>query len=210
MDWVTSDLHGHHTNIIKYCNRPFISAKEMDEWLITNINKHVAFSDRLFFLGDFIFPGKQNFADCAKSFRNKINCRNIIFIYGNHDRKGRGNTNFTNLFAGCYDILEGYFENKKTVYCHYSLKTWHGSNKSTWHFYGHSHFSLPDDPNSLAIDVGVDAAAHYLAKDKDLYGKPVLVPENYRPLCMNDILPLMNNKKTINNNNKIMEILQEI
>lgn len=26
----------------------------------------------------------------------------------------------------------------------------------SWHLYGHSHGNLPDDPNSLSFDVGVD------------------------------------------------------
>lgn len=195
MDWVTSDYHFNHENIIKYCNRPFVSSKEMDEWLIANTNKHVAPSDRMFCLGDWIFPGKENFAYAAKRYRDRINCKNIIFIYGNHDKKGRRNNEFMKLFNGCYDLLDDFLGNQKTIFCHYALRVWDKSHRGVWQLYGHSHYSLPDDPNSMSMDVGVDAAAHYFAKDSDIFGKPVLLPENYRPMSSIEIGNLMSKKK---------------
>jgi len=42
------------------------------------------------------------------------------------------------------------------VLCHYAMRVW---DWGTWHLYGHSHGSMPDDPHSLSWDVGVDANA---------------------------------------------------
>jgi hypothetical protein len=36
------------------------------------------------------------------------------------------------------------------------MRTWSKSFQGAWQLYGHSHGHLPDDPELLAIDVGVD------------------------------------------------------
>lgn len=188
MDWFTSDYHFNHDNIIRYCNRPFGSAAVMDDWLIKNTNAHVASNDRLICLGDWIFPGRQNYAEAAKRYRDQINCKKIIYIWGNHDKKGRGNQQFMRLFDGCYDLLELDSGTQRLVLCHYAMRVWNKSHRGVWHLYGHSHYSLPDDPNSLSIDVGVDAAAVYLSQDG------TLKPENYRPLSFDEVAGLMAKK----------------
>lgn len=53
MIWFTADLHLGHTNIIKYCKRPFSSSKEMDEAILVNINGCVMKNDYLYIPGDF-------------------------------------------------------------------------------------------------------------------------------------------------------------
>ena len=54
----TSDTHFGHTNIIKYCKRPFNSLEEHDETLIKNWNNKVGENDIIFHLGDFAFGRK--------------------------------------------------------------------------------------------------------------------------------------------------------
>ena len=55
--WFTSDLHFHHRNICRYCNRPYNSLEEMHEALITNWNSVVKEDDTVFLLGDMGFCG---------------------------------------------------------------------------------------------------------------------------------------------------------
>ena len=50
--WLSSDLHLDHTNIIKFCNRPFSNVKEMNEALREAHNSYVKPSDHWYNMGD--------------------------------------------------------------------------------------------------------------------------------------------------------------
>lgn len=81
IDYVTSDLHLGHGNIIEYTNRPFETADEMDSELISNWNSEVSESDTVLFLGDLTLAGTEK----AKEFLEQLN-GTVIFIAGNHDK----------------------------------------------------------------------------------------------------------------------------
>ena len=53
----TSDTHFDHKNIIRYCNRPFSSIEEMNNFLIKRWNATVGPDDTVFHLGDVTFGG---------------------------------------------------------------------------------------------------------------------------------------------------------
>ena len=36
--WFTADFHFGHSNIIRYCNRPFQSVEEMDQTILDRLN----------------------------------------------------------------------------------------------------------------------------------------------------------------------------
>lgn len=80
--WFTSDLHFGHTNIIKYCNRPFYYVEEMDEALISNWNLVVASEDIVFVLGDIAMSYNR---EKIKSLFDRLNGEKVL-ITGNHDR----------------------------------------------------------------------------------------------------------------------------
>lgn len=75
-----SDLHFNHGNIIKYCNRPFVNADQMNRELVRRWNSAVSKDDTIFHLGDFCKRGN------PYEFINKLN-GHIIFIEGNHDEE---------------------------------------------------------------------------------------------------------------------------
>jgi len=84
--FLISDLHLGHGNIIHYCRRPFFSPGEMDDVLIRNWNHRVGSSDEVFYLGD-LCHGRD--ALPAAAYLSRLN-GTIHFIAGNHDEVIRG------------------------------------------------------------------------------------------------------------------------
>lgn len=202
MDYFTSDTHFSHANIIKYCNRPFSSTFEMDKILIDNINKAVGQNDTLYHLGDFCLAGRQDPIGNVKKFISQINCQRIILITGNHDpiySNGIAKKEFAELFAEVYNQIELKLNHQRMTLNHYAMKVWNKSHHGAWHLYGHSHYSLPDDPNALSIDVGVDAVAGrstgYSRAELESYSLfNKLDPKEYRPISFDEIKKIMEKK----------------
>lgn len=78
----TSDSHHFHSNILKYCNRPFGSVEEMNEALVNNWNSVVNPDDHVYHLGDFCFGNVEKWNWCLEPGR--LN-GHIHLILGNHD-----------------------------------------------------------------------------------------------------------------------------
>jgi len=107
--WVTSDWHLGHENIIKYCNRPFKNVFHMDTEIIRRFNERVRPEDQVFFLGDFMLRGgKEGGVNKKDFYLNRLLCKNIVFIRGNHDRGSNLKTIIQSLvikYAGNYIYL---------------------------------------------------------------------------------------------------------
>ena len=142
----TADTHFGHANIIKYCNRPYSSAQEMDEALIKNWNDKIKSGDIVYHLGDF------SFGDAGK-YVSRLNGA-IYYVRGNHDRPLENYLRVRQMnFPDVRAIKVG---NQALFLSHYAHRVWPKSHRGTWHLYGHSHGTLPDDPNSNSFDCGVD------------------------------------------------------
>ena len=158
----TADLHLGHSNIIKYCNRPFASVEEMDQTIIDRWNARVRPNDVLYCLGDWcLWRGSKPIDVIAAEYRERVHCGRIVMLWGNHDKKGRKNEKFQKLFDGIYDLLELELCGQLIVLCHYAMRVWNRSHHGSFHLYGHSHGSLPDDPSSRSLDCGVDCFDFY-------------------------------------------------
>lgn len=98
--FVTSDLHLGHTNIIKYCDRPFKSLQHMNETLIERWNSRVGDDDVIYHIGDFCFrnsyDGDKGTRITAKEWLERLNGR-IILIKGNHDKNNTVKTTIKSL-----------------------------------------------------------------------------------------------------------------
>ena len=90
MEFVISDTHFYHKNIINYCHRPFNNIDYMNNYMIKKWNSIIKNDDTIYHLGDFALGwDKSNFKtkkECYKDLMNKLN-GNKILIKGNHDRE---------------------------------------------------------------------------------------------------------------------------
>lgn len=162
----SSDHHFGHANVIKYADRPFKDVSEMDSQMIERHNSVVSKSDIVYFVGDFAF-----YSDPEKIIKilNKMNGEKH-FIAGNHDRGLFKDENIIKCFQtfSRAPIKEIYVPDasvrggkQSITLCHYAMRVWNKSHHGAFHLYGHSHGSLPEDPNSLSFDIGVDAWNYY-------------------------------------------------
>ena len=78
--WFTSDSHFSHVNIIKYCNRPFANAGEMDQCMVDRWNECVKPSDHIYHLGDVTMMRPKY----VKHILEQLNGHKRL-IRGNHD-----------------------------------------------------------------------------------------------------------------------------
>lgn len=124
----------------------------MDEAMISNWNHVVRPGDRVYHLGDFSFH--KDIDDTLRILR-RLNGQKYL-VFGNHDKKLRDNREFLGEWIWAKDLAQIEVAGQKIILCHYAMLTWNQSHRGSWQLHGHSHGSLPQDPNSLRVDVGVD------------------------------------------------------
>jgi calcineurin-like phosphoesterase family protein len=143
--WFSADQHFSHANIIKYANRPYASAEEMDEALIANWNSVVGPDDLVYVLGDFCFKGR------SPDFYLRRLLGDKILILGNHDKE---NVVRASKFKEVHKLLRIFVDGHHIIMSHYAMRVWDMSHHGSWHLYGHSHGKLPGSGRSF--DCGVD------------------------------------------------------
>lgn len=173
--YFSSDLHLNHKNICRATSewnregvdktRDFQSLEEMNDCIINNINSVVGYDDWLVLLGDFSFGGHIHIPE----FRQRIVCKNILYILGNHDEHIRKNTNnYRELFTHVMDYCElkvvrkihpiiGEDKTYNFVLSHYPIASWNNLAKGWTHLHGHVHLEPQHKvgPGRM-LDVGVD------------------------------------------------------
>ncbi len=151
--WFTSDLHLRHTNIIKYCARPWTDAAAMDEALIANWNAVVAPEDEVWNLGDVALGSSSG---AVLDQLRRLNGMHHV-VAGNHDALTRRlwcsvwSFGLASLHEG---IVKIEVEGQQIVLCHYAMREWHHALRGVWHLFGHTHGGLR--PFGKSVDVGVD------------------------------------------------------
>lgn len=143
MIWFTADTHFNHSNIIRYCNRPYQNINDMNRDIMEKWIKVVKPNDTIYHLGDFGFGNLSGILDRLPG--------KIRLIKGSHDKSA---LRFKGKFEYISPLVEVGIEGITVVMCHYAMRTWHKSHFNSWHLYGHSHGTLP--PIGKSWDVGVD------------------------------------------------------
>jgi calcineurin-like phosphoesterase family protein len=98
--WFTSDTHFGHANIIKYCQRPFATADQMNNTLIRNWNSRVKADDQVFHVGDFCFYNTKDHGEGVRMVWTdwwKLLNGHKVLIRGNHDRNNSAKSPIQNM-----------------------------------------------------------------------------------------------------------------
>ncbi len=144
-DWIWSDLHLYHPNIINYEKRPFTSVQEQTEHLIDAWKKTVKKGDRLFNNGDFALKvSKDDLTSLIKNLPGRK-----ILILGNHDR--RHSVKWW-LEAG-FDEVSKYpiIVDKFWILSHEPLYV--GKESPYANIHGHTHSTNMDNPYMFNVSV---------------------------------------------------------
>jgi calcineurin-like phosphoesterase family protein len=177
--WVVSDSHYSHKNICRGVTewrlpdgsipisqtRDFDTIEQMNETIVNNINSVVGQDDVLIHLGDFSFGGFEN----IQKFRDRILCKEIHLILGNHDTHIENNRdNVQELFTSVNHYTRLMYKFKTFVLFHYPIASYDGLNKGHIHLHGHVH--LPTNlrfGKGKKMDVGMDGHPTFGVYDID-------------------------------------------
>ena len=157
----TSDTHFWHSNIIKYCNRPFMDIEEMNEEIIKRWNDKIGKDDLVFHLGDFAFCGSSQYKTLLERLNGKI-----ILILGNHDWRNI-KEGYMSKFNGIYQQLRIKVDDQRIYLNHFPFLCYEGSWRGVWQLFGHVHSGPYNNGGGLdgprlkmllpgQYDVGVD------------------------------------------------------
>ncbi len=134
MVYFIADTHFGHSNVIRFCNRPFTSVEEMDRILMDNWNSRVRGNDTVYVLGDMFYrcdPGK------AEDILQQLKGRKRLIV-GNHDHSWMFGIDASRYFEEISLMMEGTDGQHSFVVCHYPLLSWRRQ-KKMYMIYGHIH-----------------------------------------------------------------------
>ena len=190
--WFTSDTHYGHKNIVSGVTswrtedgeipydavRNFPDIETMDDLMVDNINNNVEENDYLIHLGDWSFGGIERVTE----FRERINCKNIVLMLGNHDHHIQREKHLQKLFTHVTHYEELTVTKKhdshKFILCHYPIISWNNQRNGAYMIHGHQHLKGDDrfcDRQEKRMDIG-------------LCGSP-----DFRPYHIDELVTTLNN-----------------
>lgn len=150
--YFTSDTHFGHEKVIEYCNRPYTSAHQMDEALITNWNENVQPTDEVYILGDVFF---HKMTDAMNIIKRLNGIKHLIL--GNHDKVIAKNQALMMMFDHIHpELYHTNIDGVEVAMSHYPLLSWKNASRGAFMLHGHCHGGIDFDPKFRRLDVGVD------------------------------------------------------
>jgi calcineurin-like phosphoesterase family protein len=133
--------------IIRMCNRPFASGREMNEAMAASWRAVVRPNDDVIVVGDFAHRAEP---EALRRLFDSLPGRKHLVV-GNHD----GPETLALPWTSIRDIAHVSVQSTRLVLCHYPMISWIGSRKpTTLQLYGHHHGRIPG--NQQSADIGVD------------------------------------------------------
>lgn len=125
--FLIADTHFGHSNIIKYCNRPYSDVDEMNEDLVRRWNSVVGKRDVVYVLGDFAFG-----REAIQKYASLLNGTKYL-VKGNHD-------SYTNQFyrdCGFREVYDKPILLDFLIFSHHPLQL--SETTPYFNYYGHVH-----------------------------------------------------------------------
>jgi calcineurin-like phosphoesterase family protein len=155
-DFITSDIHFGHKNIMTFCPVTRARFKNdvefMNEEIIREWNQVVTPHDHTYILGDVAFCN----AEKATGFLKRLNGTKTLVV-GNHDTKLIKEQKFVDCFVEVTPYKSITIDGTKVVMFHYPIAEWDQMHRGAVHFHGHLHGGKSGLEGSRALDVGMDA-----------------------------------------------------
>ena len=159
MDFITSDIHFSHKNIMSFCPVTRARFKDdvdyMNEQIIKEWNEVVTPRDHTYILGDVAFCN----AEKAVSFMKRLNGSKTL-IKGNHDFKLVKSREFEDCFIDVQDYYSITVNGTKVVMFHYPISEWDQMHRGAIHFYGHLHQNASGLEKYRARNAGWDCTGN--------------------------------------------------
>jgi len=162
MDWITADQHYNHKKIIEHCHRPFKNLAEMNQTMIGNHNEVVAPNDKVYILGDIMYPAIHPGSINPDTILSQLNGR-LYYIYSQEYTHEEGLLGCESFFKERHAILVIKEGRKHITLCHYPMDSWPRSFHGSYHCHGHVHGKNGAEfrPKKNRLDVGVDGHNFY-------------------------------------------------
>lgn len=153
MIYYTSDLHGFHENIIRICNRPYVTVEDMNADIVAKWNAKVKPEDDVYILGDMFF--KYTDIQQVKDILNTLNGKKHL-IKGNHD-KFLKQLRWQDYFEEVVYYKEINDNGRMVCLFHYPIEEWNGYYRNSYMLYGHVHGNMDNiKHHPRKFNVGVD------------------------------------------------------
>ena len=184
----TADTHFGHANIIDFNRRPFTSPEEMEDRIIRNINSDVPPGGTLILAGDFTCHANK---EKVRELRNRIHCKNIHFVKGNHDK----DYSQDHIFTSVSDRLELKTDYGLFIVSHFPMVEWEAAHYGSVHLHGHIHTTGEYNQENLHKKYIDRFQYGHKPKDPDL---PLRIYDvgvdanNYRPVSLYHLAEIFN------------------